>query len=336
MKKWHYPFLAFLIIGTILILSGNKPTYRTAEGAVFGTFYHITYKYNQDLKAEIESSLAKVDSSLSMFNPNSTIAAVNRENHIQVNDTMFLYVVRLAQQVSGWTQGAFDITVAPAVNAWGFGFKHKEEILADTTILDSLREIVDYRLFHENDGFITKDKDGVMLDCSAIAKGYGCDVVAGMLRSHGISDFMVEIGGEVVISGKNPKQHLWHIGVSKPTEDESQGNELQTILEISDIAMATSGNYRNFYYENGRRYAHTIDPKSCRPVQHSLLSATVLARDCATADALATSMMVMGLERSMEVCQSLDGIEAYFIYQDRNGELAVTCTDGFGKYLPKE
>lgn len=336
MKKWHYPFLAFLIIGTILILSGNKPTYRTSEGAVFGTFYHITYNYNQDLQAEIESSLAQVDSSLSMFNPESTISAVNSSNSIQVNDSMFLYVVRLAQQVSGWTDGAFDITVAPAVNAWGFGFKHKEEILADTTILDSLRNIVGYTQFHEDNGFITKDKTGIMLDCSAIAKGYGCDVVAGMLRSYGISDFMVEIGGEVVVSGKNPKDKIWHIGVSKPKEDESDGSELQTILEITDMAMATSGNYRNFYYENGRRYAHTIDPKSCKPVQHSLLSATVLAQNCATADALATSMMVMGLERSMEVCQSLEGIEAYFIYQNENGELCTESTAGFAEYLPEE
>lgn len=335
MKKWHYPFLAFLIIGTILILSGNKPVYRTSEGAVFGTFYHITYNYNQDLQAEIESSLAKVDSSLSMFNPKSTIAAVNASSSMQVSDEMFLYVVRLAQQVSQWTDGAFDITVAPAVNAWGFGFKHKEAILADTTILDSLREIVSYKLFHEDNGFITKDKDGVMLDCSAIAKGYGCDVVADMLRSHGISDFMVEIGGEVVVSGKNPKGHMWHIGVSKPVEDESSGNELQTILELSEIAMATSGNYRNFYYENGRRYAHTIDPKSCRPVQHSLLSATVLADNCATADALATSMMVMGLERSLQVCSSLDGIEAYFIFQGEDGQIDVAYTDGFARYLPE-
>ncbi len=335
MKKWHYPFLASLIIGTILILSGNKPVYRTSEGAVFGTFYHITYNYNQDLQAEIESSLAKVDSSLSMFNPKSTIAAVNASSSMQVSDEMFLYVVRLAQQVSQWTDGAFDITVAPAVNAWGFGFKHKEEILADTTILDSLREIVSYKLFHEDNGFITKDKDGVMLDCSAIAKGYGCDVVADMLRSHGISDFMVEIGGEVVVSGKNPKGHMWHIGVSKPVEDESSGNELQTILELSEIAMATSGNYRNFYYENGRRYAHTIDPKSCRPVQHSLLSATVLADNCATADALATSMMVMGLERSLQVCSSLDGIEAYFIFQGEDGQIDVAYTDGFARYLPE-
>lgn len=335
MKKWHYPFLAFLIIGTILILSGNKPVYRTSEGAVFGTFYHITYNYNQDLQAEIESSLAKVDSSLSMFNPKSTIAAVNASSSMQVSDEMFLYVVRLAQQVSQWTDGAFDITVAPAVNAWGFGFKHKEEILADTTILNSLREIVSYKLFHEDNGFITKDKDGVMLDCSAIAKGYGCDVVADMLRSHGISDFMVEIGGEVVVSGKNPKGHMWHIGVSKPVEDESSGNELQTILELSEIAMATSGNYRNFYYENGRRYAHTIDPKSCRPVQHSLLSATVLADNCATADALATSMMVMGLERSLQVCSSLDGIEAYFIFQGEDGQIDVAYTDGFARYLPE-
>ena len=329
MKKWHYPFLAFLIIGTILILSGNKPTYRTAEGAVFGTFYHITYKHTQDLQEQIVSSLAQVDSSLSMFNPESTISAVNSSNSIQVNDSMFLYVVRLAQQVSGWTDGAFDITVAPAVNAWGFGFKHKEEILADTTILDSLRSIVGYTQFHEDNGFITKDKPGIMLDCSAIAKGYGCDVVAGMLRSYGISDFMVEIGGEVVVSGKNPKDKIWHIGVSKPKEDESDGSELQTILEITDMAMATSGNYRNFYTtEDGKRIAHTIDPHTGYPVQHHLLSATVTAGAAAAADAYATYCMVIGFDEAKSFIGSRSDLEGYLIYDD-GGEMKEWASAGF-------
>ena len=325
MKKWHWIFLTFLIIGTILILSESKqeqPQYRTAQGLVFGTRYNVTYLYNADLKPEIEQTLALVDSALSMFNEQSTISAVNRSESIQVTDTMFLKVYRRAMEISAMTGGAFDITVAPAVNAWGFGFKHAENIRQAT--IDSLMEITGYHRIHEQDGLITKDDARIMLDCSAIAKGFGSDMVASMFRSKGINDFMVEIGGEIVVAGHNPKGNLWGIGISKPVDDSlSINNELQTVIKVSDIAMATSGNYRNFYVKDGRKYAHTIDPHTCMPVSHSLLSATVFAQDCATADALATSRMVMGLDSAQALCARHPEIRAYLIYTDSEGTLGT-------------
>ena len=326
MKKWHYPSLAFLIIGTILILTHSrseaKPEYRTAQGLVFGTSYHITYLYNADLQEDIEQTLALVDNALSMFNPNSTISAVNRSESVSVDDTLFLKVFRRAMEISDLTGGAFDITVAPAVNAWGFGFKHAENIRQAT--IDSLLEITGYRKIHETDGMIVKDDPRIMLDCSAIAKGFGSDMVANMLRSKGISDFMVEIGGEIVLSGQNPKGKLWNIGISKPVDDSlSVSSELQTVIPITDIAMATSGNYRNFYVKDGRKYAHTIDPHTCQPVSHSLLSATVFAPDCATADALATSMMVMGLDSAQALLSRHPEIQAYLIYQTPDGTITT-------------
>jgi thiamine biosynthesis lipoprotein len=331
MKKWHYPFLAFLIIGTILILTHSrseaKHEYRTAQGLVFGTSYHITYLYNADLQEDIEHTLALVDNALSMFNPNSTISAVNRSESVFVDDTLFLKVYRRAMEISDLTGGAFDITVAPAVNAWGFGFKHAENIHQAT--IDSLLEITGYRKIHETDGMITKDDPRIMLDCSAIAKGFGSDMVAGMLRSKGINDFMVEIGGEIVLSGQNPKGKLWNIGISKPVDDSlSVSSELQTVIPVTDIAMATSGNYRNFYVKDGRKYAHTIDPHTCQPVSHNLLSATVFAPDCATADALATSMMVMGLDSAQALLSRHPEIQAYLIYQTPDG----TITDAKGSF----
>jgi len=326
MKKWHYPFLAFLIIGTILILTHSrneaKPEYRTAQGLVFGTSYHITYLYNADLQEDIEQTLALVDNALSMFNPNSTISAVNRSESVFVDDTLFLKVFRRAMEISDLTGGAFDITVAPAVNAWGFGFKHAENIRQAT--IDSLLEITGYRKIHETDGMIIKDDPRIMLDCSAIAKGFGSDMVAGMLRSKGINDFMVEIGGEIVLSGQNPKGKLWNIGISKPVDDSlSVSSELQTVIPITDIAMATSGNYRNFYVKDGRKYAHTIDPHTCQPVSHNLLSATVFAPDCATADALATSMMVMGLDSAQALLSRHPEFQAYLIYQTSDGTITT-------------
>lgn len=325
MKKWHYPFLAFLIIGTIIILTQSKPAkpeYRTAQGLVFGTRYNITYFYNEDLKPEIEHTMALVDSALSMFNEQSTISAVNRSASIQVTDTMFLKVYRRAMEISDLTHGAFDITVAPAVNAWGFGFKHAENIRQAT--IDSLLQITGYGKIHETDGLITKDDPRIMLDCSAIAKGFGSDMVAQTLRSKGISDYMVEIGGEIVVSGHNPKGNKWNIGISKPVDDSlSVNNELQTVISVTDIAMATSGNYRNFYVKDGRKYAHTIDPHTCQPVSHSLLSATVLAPDCATADALATSMMVMGLDSAKALLSRHPEFQAYLIYQTPDGTITT-------------
>ncbi len=327
MKKWHYPFLAFLIIGTILILSKSKqtanPEYRSAQGLVFGTRYNITYLYNDDLKPDIEKTLARVDNALSMFNPESTISRVNNYEVVLVSDPLFLKVFHRAMEISEWTNGAFDITVAPAVNAWGFGFKHAENIKQST--IDSLMEITGYWKIHELDGMIEKDDPRIMLDCSAIAKGFGSDMVADMLRSKGIDDFMVEIGGEIVVSGHNPKGKLWNIGISKPVDDSlSVNNELQTVIPVTDIAIATSGNYRNFYVKDGRKYAHTIDPHTCMPVSHSLLSATVFASDCATADALATSMMVMGLDSAQALCDRHPEIQAYLIYQAPDGSLG-TC-----------
>jgi len=328
MKKWHYFFLAFLIIGTIIILSESrqsKPEYRYAQGLVFGTRYNITYLYNADLKQEIEKTLAHVDNALSMFNPESTISQVNNSEVMLVGNPLFLKVFRRAMEISDWTNGAFDITVAPAVNAWGFGFKHAENVQQAT--IDSLLEITGYNKIHEVNGMIEKDDPRIMLDCSAIAKGFGSDMVADMLRSKGINDFMVEIGGEIVLSGHNPKGKLWNIGISKPVDDSlSVNNELQTIIPVTDIAMATSGNYRNFYMKDGRKYAHTIDPHTCMPVSHNLLSATVFASDCATADALATSMMVMGLDSAQALCARHPEIQAYLIYQSADGSLSTVGT----------
>lgn len=324
MKKWHYPFLAFLIIGTIVILSQSKAEqaqYRKAQGQVFGTFYHVTYLYDRDLQPEIEATMAQVDNALSMFNSQSTISAVNScTGSITVTDTLFLKVLRRAMEISNWTDGAFDITVAPAVNAWGFGFKHSTSISEST--IDSLREITGYRKIREENGLITKSDARIMLDCSAIAKGFGSDMVAQTLRSLGINDYMVEIGGEIVVSGHNPNGKDWSIGISKPVDDSlSINNELQTVVPITDRAMATSGNYRNFYVRDGRKYAHTIDPKTCTPVSHSLLSATVFAPDCATADALATSLMVMGMEGAKGLIEAHPEVSAYLIYQSEDGNL---------------
>lgn len=323
---WQIPFLMVLIAGSIIIIrQQNNMPYQHDEGFVFGTVYSITYQSDKDLKAEIEAELKKVDGSLSMFNNNSTISKVNRNEETKL-DEKFLDVFSLAQRISEETGGAFDITVAPLVNAWGFGFKAGN--MPTKRDVDSLRALIGYEKVKITSGpkgtRIEKADPRIMLDCSAIAKGYGCDVVARYLSSRDIRNFMVEIGGEVVTKGHSPKRVPWKIGVTKPIDDSlSTGGELQTILDMTDKAMATSGNYRNFYYKGGRKYAHTIDPATGFPVQHSLLSATVLANDCATADAYATSFMVMGMEKARKVLEKHPELMAYFIYSKKGGDVGI-------------
>ena len=319
---WRLPLLVFLIVGTIYIVRQQHNTpYQHDEGQVFGTFYHITYQNDSSINADIVAELAKVDAALSMFNKESVISRINRGENVETNE-MFDNFFTLAERVSDNTDGAFDITVAPLVNAWGFGFKTGNP--PTKTAIDSLRSIVGYKKVKLQNHRVTKSDPRVMLDCSAIAKGYGCDVVAQLLRRRGIDNYMVEIGGEVVTHGISEKRLPWKIGVTKPTDDSLATNtELQTVLNVKDRAMATSGNYRNFYYRGGKKYAHTIDPATGYPVQHSILSATVLASNCAEADAYATSFMVMGMERAKLVLDKHPELMAYLIYSDHKGNLKV-------------
>ena len=324
---WQGIFLALLIVGTIYVArqrrseagSQEKGSYivqnpRTGsifqkdQGLIFGTVYHVTYQSKENLRSAIEAELKKVDSEFSMFNEHSTVSAINRGENPE-RSAMFEEVYQLAQTVNEETEGAFDITVAPLVNAWGFGFKHQQ--MPTPEQVDSLLKIRS------------------QLDFSAIAKGYGSDMVARLLRTKGIHNFMIEIGGEVVVEGKNPNDDNWHIGITKPTEDSLQVNsELQAVMNITDMAMATSGNYRNFYYKGGRKYAHTIDPRTGYPVQHSLLSATVVAKSCAVADAYATSFMVLGLEKSKMLLARHPELKAYLIYSDEKGNLKEWKSQG--------
>lgn len=329
---WQLPFLVILIVGSILIIRQQHTTpYQHDEGLIFGTIYHITYQSDENYQKEIEAELNKVDGSLSPFNKSSIISRINRNEDVKVNE-MFQEVFQLAENISKETQGAFDITVAPLVNAWGFGFK--KGITPDKEVIDSLRQLVGYQKVALADGKIKKQNPNIMLDCSAIAKGYGTDVVARFLKSKGIENFMVEIGGEVVTHGNSEKRVPWRIGVNKPTDDSlNTSTELQTVLNVTDKAMATSGNYRNFYYKNGKKYAHTIDPKTGYPVQHNILSATVIADNCATADAYATSFMVLGLEGAQQILSKHPDLLAYLIYSDDKGNNQVWYSPSMKKIL---
>lgn len=328
--KWQLPFLLFLVIGTVLILRKQAP-YQTDQGLVFGTMYKITYQSDNNLKTEIEAELKKVDFSLSPFNKNSVITHIN-DNTNMIPDSLFMDVFNLSKQISKETQGAFDITVAPLVNAWGFGFKTSE--FPDSTMIDSLRQLIGIdKVYFDGKQIIKKDPQ-IMLDCSSIAKGFGVDQVARLFERKGVKNYMIDIGGELVMKGENPSMETWRIGINKPVDDSLAVNqELQTVLEVSNVGLATSGNYRNFYYKDGKKYAHTIDPRTGYPIQHNILSATVIAADCATADAYATSFMVLGLDSAKAICSRHKELEAYFIYTDEKGKLKTFSTNGMKRFM---
>lgn len=338
MKKkkliWQIPFLLILIIGSIFVIRQQRNTpFQKDEGMVFGTIYHITYQSDTNYQKEIEAELQKVDHSLSPFNKTSIISCVNRNEKVKV-DEMFSEVFQLAEKISGDTDGAFDITVAPMVNAWGFGFKTGNPPTRQT--IDSLRAIVGFHTVSLQDGYVIKKNPKTMLDCSAIAKGYGTDVVARFLKKKGVQNFMVEIGGEIVVNGNSEKLQPWRIGINKPTDDSLNTSQaIQDVVSVSNIAMATSGNYRNFYYKNGKKYAHTIDPKTGYPVQHNILSATVFADDCATADAYATSFMVLGLDGAKKILEKHPELCAYLIYSDQKGSNQIWYSPSLQKKLGK-
>ena len=319
MKKnkivWQLPFLVLLIVGTVVIIRHQSSIpYQHNSGMVFGTTYNITYQCDSNLHNSIKKSV---------------ITAVNNNHDIEVND-MFADVFLLAQKISDDTSGDFDITVAPLVNAWGFGFKNGTQPTKYN--IDSLKNIIGYKKVRLEGRKVVKKDKRLMLDCSSIAKGYGSDVVARFLQKRGVKNYMVEIGGEIVTKGISPKRVPWKIGVTRPVDDSlSVSKELQSVINVTDKAMATSGNYRNFYYKNGKKYAHTIDPHTGYPVQHNILSATVIADNCATADAYATAFMVMGLEKAQKLLERHPELMAYFIYSDKDGKNKTWCSEKLKK-----
>ena len=328
MKYLKIVFFLFLLIGTVLILKNHQAEqsvpYCIAEGRIFGTQYRVAYQSSVPLDSAIQSVLQEVDASLSMFNKKSTLWRINNRmsNHV---DSLFCMVFNASQAVAEATNGAFDPTVAPAVNAWGFGFKKGADI--SSTTIDSLCMLVGFDRINLHEERITKADPRIMLDFSAIAKGYGSDRVARVLDSCGIKNYMVEIGGEVVVRGHNKNGNPWGIGITKPMDDSlSINQELQTVLRLSDCAIATSGNYRNFYYKDGIKYAHTIDPRTGYPVQHSLLSATVIADNCMRADALATAFMVLGADSAIAYCERHPEVKGYFIIAAESGKYNVLST----------
>ena len=328
--------LIALIVATVfLLLQDEEPSlqlYRN-EGKVFGTYYNIRYRGTEDLQDSIQAAFKAFDNSLSMFNPHSTLSAVNA-NRDTVTDPYFEAMWTEAEKVYTLSGGAFDITVAPLVNYWGFGTKKSDSASGLTgeaglsaersDSVSGLLAFVGFEKVQLIDHKVVKSDPRVQIDGGAVAKGQACDMIAALLRGHGCENYLVDIGGEIVAQGEREPGEPWRVGITKPKlNNEGAEKDLQEILAVRSICMATSGNYRNFYYAGEERRSHTIDPRTGYPVQHSVLSATVVSSSCMRADALATACMVLGEEEALAMIDRAKDAACYLLVAKGDSLVAV-------------
>lgn len=333
MKFVHLALIPILLLAAC---QGKKSEYLKISGFAQGTTFNITYEDSnkEDYSAAIDSILKAFDQSLSIYDSTSIISRVNNGDTSVEADDWFVEVFNKSAEVNQVSEGAFDITVGPVVHAWGFGngpvAKH------DSTYIDSLLQFVGMDKVKLEGRKVIRQSPGVKIDVNAIAQGYSVDVVCDFFKSKGIKNYLVEIGGEVRGKGTNARDLFWRVGIDRPSDGNmSPGKELQAIIEIKNNSLATSGNYRKFFVEQGVKYSHTIDPKTGFPARNTLLSATVVCEDCMTADAWATSFMVVGLDKSKELLSKLKGIDVYFIYSNAQGEYEVFVSEGMEKMIVK-
>jgi len=325
--------IGFLIAAYSCQLGGGGEYY-PIQGFTQGTTYRITYQHptEYDLKGRIDSLLKVFDSSLSTYDSTSIISKINNNQAVVKTDTLFRTVFRESARVYQMTGGAFDITLAPVINAWGFGAGEKLEV--DSALVDSLLQYVGMEKVTLVADSVQKSHPAVKLNVNAIAQGYAVDVVSAYLEDLGCRNYMVEIGGEIRTKGVNPKGNFWRIGVDRPEFGNMiPGRQLQVIISMHNRSLATSGNYRKFYEKDGVMITHSIDPATGFPKESRLLSATVLTDNCITADALATSCMVMGLEKAMAIVEGLSNTDAYFIFGNDMGAYEVWYSEGLSKYI---
>ncbi len=305
-------------------------------GEAQGTYYSIIYfdDLNRNLKFQIDSILDAFDQSVSVYQPQSIVSKVNRNEDIML-DKWFVSNFEEAIRIANLTDGAMDITIGPLANAWGFGtFDQPDKI--DPNLIDSLKQLVDYRKVSIKNNRLVKQDYRMQLNFNAIAQGNSVDVLGDYFKTLDINNFLIDVGGELLASGEKPDNEKWIIGIEKPSESADEERELQETFALKNCALATSGNYRKYYEIDGVRYAHSLDPKTGYPIQHSLLSVSVLAKTCTDADAFATAFMVMGMEKAMVFIEQHPEIQAYFIYFDKESGTETQMTKGFLQALEQK
>lgn len=331
---YRFSYLAVFVIFIFYSCTPYSAQKVKFQGEAQGTYYIVTYfdETGRNFQAQIDSLLADFDLVASMWVDSSYISKVNRNEDLEIANSDFRYLYQLSKRIFEKSNEAFDPTVGPLVNAWGFGFKDRMKV--DENVVDSLLQFIGFNRVSLENGKIIKSDDRVQFDFNAIAQGYSVDLVGEFLEGRGIKNYLIDIGGEVLGRGHKPNDEVWKVGIEKPADNAAYGESMEAIIKLENKAMATSGNYRKFYEENGIRYSHTIDPKTGYPVHHSILSVSVMADNCAEADAWATAFMVMGLEKSVEVLGKNKDLDAFFIYSGAtDGTYQTYYTNGFEKII---
>ncbi len=321
--------LAILLILAIGVAAcRQQPKKIVLEGLAQGSYYAITYfdVQNRNFQHEIDSIFHAVDMSVNLWVENSIISKVNRNEEVAL-DSIFIDNFRIAQEAARLSDGYFDPTISPIVAAWGFSYKNGDTLTPQ--LIDSLRTLVDYRKVRIENGHIIKDNPAITLDFNAIAQGYTSDLIASFLESQGVVNYLVDTGGEIMTKGGKPNGQSWIVGIEKPAENENSEQVVQTRIAVRDKGVVTSGSTRKYVERDGKRYSHCINPKTGCPVEHHVLSVTVTADNATWADALASICMVMGLEQSLPLIESMDGVEAYYIFINEKGKLETFATEGF-------
>ena len=318
-----------LALGLALIAScAKQPKKMILEGFAQGSYYAVTYYDGdgRDFHREVDSIFHAIDLSVNLWVDSSVICKVNRNEDV-VLDQIFIDNFNIAQRAAQVSDGYFDPTISPLVAAWGFSAKHGDSITPQ--LIDSLKSLVDSQKVRIQDGKVVKDHPNMQLDFNAIAQGYTSDRIGVFLESKGVFNYLVDVGGEIMARGCKPDGSLWVVGIEKPAADWDSERVVQQRVELSDKGIVTSGSYRKYVERDGKRYSHCIDPTTGYPVQHNLLSATIIAESSVWADALASICMVMGMERSLKLIDTMDGVEAYYIFVNDRGELETFATEGF-------
>lgn len=334
-------FLSLSILGILALGTACAPktkSYATIDGFAQGSTYHIVYNDPQgrDLRNDIEELLEDFDNSLSVYNPSSLLTRLNGNDTAAVPDKWFRECLDISRGISDDTDGAFDVTLRPLIAAYRIGTDDTPHILSQREI-DSIRAFTGYKKVRIENGQLVKDDPRLALDFNAIAQGYSSDLMGAMFDSLGIRDYMVEIGGEILCKGRNPEGKEWRVGIDRPVEGNMvPGEDLQTILTLTDRGLVTSGNYRKFAFdENGNKVTHTIDPHTLKPAVHNLLSATIIAPTSAIADGYATACMVIGLEKSKQLLERHPEMEAYLVFSQPDGSMGVYTTPNIRKRIMK-
>lgn len=316
------------IVTALASCTQPKPKKIVLQGLAQGSYYAVTYYDHdgRDFQHEVDSIFALIDRSVSLWDTNSIISKVNRNEPVVLNQ-VFIDNFNIAQAASELSDGYFDATIGPLVSAWGFSRKQGDSITP--TLVDSLRRLVDYHKVKIKNGEVVKENPSIKLDFNAVAQGYTSDLIGKFLEKKGITDYLVDTGGEIMSKGGKPNGESWVVGIEKPADNWDSERIVQERILLKNKGLVTSGSYRKYVERNGKRYSHCIDPRTGYPVEHNLLSATVIAENSAWADALASICMVMGLEKSLPIIDSLPNVEAYYIFADADNNLKTYATEGF-------